>query len=178
MIPRATFTALAVAMSLMLPQSSARAQTKVIRRIGNDSVVVVAGEIYAAGAIHRFLLGDNYRDEWTTPITVPVLNLRTLHGGLVPTKVGGGMQAKSLRFVAPDSSEYVFRQVRKTNLFLTDEYKHTIIWYIVRDEGSASHPTAARASAPMLDVAGVPHPAPRLYYMPDDPLLGEFRKEF
>ena len=171
--------ALAVAaMLLAIPQSRARAQTKVIRRIGNDSVLVVPADIYAAGGLHRWLLGDNYRDEWTTPITVPVLDLRSFHGGLVPTKEGGGMQAKSLRFVAPDSSEFVFRQVRKTSLFLTDEYKHTIIWYIVRDEGSASHPTGALAAAPMLTVADVLHPSPRLYYMPDDPLLGEFRKDF
>ncbi|HEV7839778.1 MAG TPA: hypothetical protein VGO75_17035, partial [Gemmatimonadaceae bacterium] len=158
--------------------SNARAQTKVIRRIGNDSVLVVPGDIYAAGGFHRWLLGDNYRDEWTTPITVPVLDLRTFHGGLVPTKEGGGVQAKSLRFVAPDSSEFVFRQVRKTGLFLTDEYKHTIIWYIVRDEGSASHPTGALAAAPMLGAADVIHPSPRLYFMPDDPLLGDFKKDF
>jgi hypothetical protein len=178
MVWPANLASLAVALLLAVPLSSTRAQTKVIRRIGNDSVVVVAGEIYAAGSIHRWLLGDNYRDEWTTPITVPVLNLRSFHGGLVPTKTGGGMQAKSLRFVAPDSSEFVFRQVRKTNLFLTDQYRHTIIWYIVRDEGSASHPTGALAAAPMLDVAHLLHPSPQLYYMPDDPLLGEFRKEF
>src|SRR5256885_12700414 len=154
-----------------------RAQTPVIRRIGNDSVVVIAGEIYRAGSLHRKLLGDNYRDEWTTPITVPVLNLKTFHGGLTPTKEGGGMQAKNLRLVAPDSSEWVFRQVRKTNLILGPEYKHTIIWYIVRDEGSASHPTAGVAAAPLLSAANVLHPTPQLYYMPDDPALGDFRKD-
>ena len=175
----ANTAALAVATLLLaIPHSSARAQTKVIRRIGTDSVVVIPGEIYGAGSLHRWLLGDNYRDEWTTPITVPVLDLRSFHGGLVPTKTGGGMQAKSLRFVAPDSSEFVFRQVRKTNLFLTDQYKHTIIWYIVRDEGSASHPTGALAAAPMVGVADLLHASPQLYFMPDDPLLGEFRKEF
>jgi hypothetical protein len=158
--------------------SNARAQTKVIRRIGTDSVVVVPGDIYGAGGFHRWLLGDNYRDEWTTPIKVPVLDLKSFHGGLVPTKEGGGMQAKSLRFVAPDSSEYVFRQVRKTKLFLTDEYKGTIIWYIVRDERSASHPTAAIAAHPLLGAVDILHPSPRLYFMPDDPLLGEFRKDF
>lgn len=140
--------------------------------------VVVAGEIYKAGSFHRALLGNNYRDEWTTPIKVPVLDLRTFHGGLTPTKEGGGKQAKSLRFVAPDSSEYVFRQVRKTDLILTDQYKHTIIWYIVKDEGSASHPTGALAAPPILATAGVLHVTPKLYYMPDDPLLGEFRKTF
>jgi hypothetical protein len=155
--------------------SSAAAQSP--RGAASDTVVV-AGQIYEAGSFRRWLLGDNYRDAWTTPIKVPVLDLKTFHGGLKPTKVGGGMQAKSLRLVAPDSSEYVFRQVRKTNLVLTDQYRHTVVWDIVRDEGSASHPTGAIAAAPMLDAVGVLHPTPRLYFMPDDPILGEFRKEF
>ncbi|MDP9205199.1 MAG: hypothetical protein M3P12_07050, partial [Gemmatimonadota bacterium] len=166
------------AMLLAISPSFAWAQSTSAVTVGSDSVVVVAGDIYGAGGLHRFLLGDNYRNEWTTPIKVPVLDLKTFHGGLVPTKEGGGMQAKSLRFVAPDSSEYVFRQVRKTNLFLTGDYKGTIIWYIVRDEGSASHPTGAIAAAPLLAVVDVLHASPRLYLMPDDPLLGEFRKVF
>jgi hypothetical protein len=158
--------------------SSADAQNQVVRRVGDDSVLVVAGSNYKAGHFHRVILGDNYRDEWTTPITVPVLDLRSFHGGLRPVKEGGGQQAKSLRLIAPDSSEYVFRQVRKTNLALGDEFKHTIIWHIVKDEGSASHPTGAIAAAPMLDEADILHPAPRLYLMPDDSRLGEFRKDF
>ena len=120
----------------------------------------------------------NYRDEWTTPITVPVLNLATLHGGLTPTKEGGGFQAPNLRMVAPDGSEYVFRMVRKIHLILGKEYEHTIVWYIVRDEGSASHPTANIATAPLVSTLGLLHATPHLYYMPDDPALGKFRKDF
>lgn len=166
------------ALAMVSIAGHASGQTTVIRHIGEDSVLVIPGEIYRAGALHRKLLGDNYRDEWTTPITVPVLRLRTFHGGLTPTKEGGGMQAKNLHFVAPDSSEWVFRQVRKTNLILGPEYEHTIIWYIVRDEGSASHPTGALAVPPLLTAANVPHATPQLFLMPDDPALGEFRKDF
>src|SRR5438874_409239 len=169
---------LAVSLLIVLFTVPAGAQTPIVRRVGNDSVVVVAGEIYKAGSFHRAMLGKNYRDEWTTPITVPVLDLKTAHGGLKPTKEGGGKQAPSLRFVAPDSSEWVFRMVRKIHLVLGDEYRHTIIWYVVRDEGSASHPTAAIAAAPLFAVPGLLHATPKLYYMPDDPALGEFRKTF
>lgn len=168
----------AAAMLSAISPRSAQSQRTSPQAIGEDSTVVVAGSIYGAGGLHRFFLGDNHRDAWTTPIKVPVLDLRSFHGGLRPVKEGGGMQAKSLHLVAPDSSEYVFRQVRKTNLILTDQYKGTIIWYIVRDEGSASHPTGAVAAAPMLGMVGVLHPSPRLAFMPDDPLLGEFRKDF
>ena len=156
----------------------AAAQNTSVRRVGNDTVIIVAGEIYRAGNLHRKLLGDNYRDAWTTPIRAPVLDLRTFHGGLKPVKEGGGKQAKNLRLIAPDSSEYVFRLVRKTNLILSDQYKHTIIWYIVRDEGSASHPTGAIAAAPFMSASDLLHATPKLYFMPDDSLLGEFRKDF
>ena len=156
----------------------AKAQTPIIRRVGNDSVLVIAGEIYRAGSLHRKLLGDNYRFEWTTPITVRVLDLKTFHGGLEPTKEGGGKQAPSLRLVAPDSSEYVFRMVRKIHLILGPEFEHTVVWYIVRDEGSASHPTGALAAAPIAATLDLLHATPKLYYMPDDPALGKFRKDF
>lgn len=158
--------------------STATAQDQLVRKVGPDSVIVIAGAGYRAGSLHRRLLGDNYRDAWTTPIKVPVLDLRSFHGGLRPLKTGGGRQAKSLRFIAPDGSEYVFRQVRKTGVSLGPEYEGTIIWYIVKDEASASHPTGGLAAAPMLRAIDVLPASPKLYFMPDDPLLGEFRKDF
>ncbi|MEA2765650.1 MAG: hypothetical protein QOK07_2054 [Gemmatimonadaceae bacterium] len=157
--------------------SSAAAQSST-RIAGPDSVVVVPGEIYRAGHFHQALLGKNYRDEWTTPIKVPVLNLRTFHGGLKPDKKGGGAQTVSLRFDAADGSQYVFRSVKKSFSVLPKIYKGTIIWYIVRDEGSASHPLGAIAAEPLQAAAGVLHPHPVVAVMPDDPLLGEFRQEF
>jgi hypothetical protein len=169
-----TLTA-ALAMSAV---SSAAAQNPTARNVGRDSVVVVPGEIYKAGSFHRFFLGDNYRDIWTTPIKVPVLDLRRFHGGLKPTKKGGGAQTVSLRFEAADGSEWAFRSVRKGFSILPEQYRGTIIWYIVRDEGSASHPLGAIAAAPIQTVAGVLHPTPTVAMMPDDPVLGEFKDEF
>ncbi len=157
--------------------ATASGQSTVSQSPSRDTVVI-AGEIYRAGSLHRALLGRNYRNEWTTPIRVPVLDLSTAHGGLTATKEGGGKQAPSLRFVAPDSSEWVYRLVRKIHLVLGDEYKHTVIWYVVRDEGSASHPTSAIGAAPLYAVPALLHATPKLYYMPDNPALGEFRKTF
>jgi hypothetical protein len=158
--------------------SRAGAQNPTARNVGRDSVVVVPGEIYKAGSFHRLLLGDNYRDLWTTPIKVPVLDLRNFHGGLKPTKKGGGAQTRSLRFEAADGSAWAFRSVRKGFSILPEQYRGTIVWYIVRDEGSASHPLGAIAAAPIQTVAGVLHPTPTVAMMPDDPVLGEFREEF
>ena len=165
--------------TVLLASISSRAAAQSSTRIvGNDSVVVVPGEIYKAGHFHQSLLGKNYRDEWTTPIKVPVLNLRTFHGGLRPGKKGGGAQTVSLRFTAADGSEWVFRSVKKAFSVLPEQYKGTIIWYIAKDEGSASHPLGAIAADPVQTAAGVLHPHPVVAVMPDDPILGEFRQEF
>jgi hypothetical protein len=178
---RSSFTPTALLLCAVLATgefSKAAAQTPTVRNVGTDSVIVVPGEIFKAGSFHRFFLGDNYRAEWTTPIKVPVINLKTFHGGLKPVEKGGGAQTISLRFETPDGSEFVFRSVRKAFTVLPPQYKGTIVWYVVRDEGSASHPLGAIAAAPMQAVAGVLHPTPVVAVMPDDPALGEFRKEF
>ncbi|HYN80720.1 MAG TPA: hypothetical protein VES88_04405 [Gemmatimonadaceae bacterium] len=140
--------------------------------------VVAASTAYEAGGLHRALLGDNYRDLWETPISVPVLDLRRFAGGIKPTKMGGGKQSNNLRFMAPDSSEYVFRPIYKRLLSMPDYFDGTIIKSIGLDLRSASHPTAPVAAPPFLNATGVLHPNPTVVMMPDDPLLGEFRKEF
>jgi len=156
----------------------AQAKTRVVQRIGDDTVVVIPGEIFRAGSMHRYLLGNEWRDEWTTPIKVPVLHLATAHGGLKPTKEGGGFQAPNLHLEAADGSEWVFRMVKKVRTNLDKDFDHTLIEWIFRDQGAASHPTALMAAAPMLDAARVLHPTPKLYYMADDPALGEHRDTF
>jgi ketosteroid isomerase-like protein len=79
----------------------------------SEAVVTVAGAQYSAGALHRLILGEHYRELWTTPIQVSVLDLSTFAGGLVPIRRGGGMQTKSLRFMAGNGREYSFRSVDK-----------------------------------------------------------------
>jgi hypothetical protein len=163
---------------ILCSSQPAAAQTTADMTIGRDSVTVVAGPDYAAGGFHRSLLGDNYRDVWATAIKVPILDLRGFDGGLTPTKTGGGLQTRSLRFVAPDSSEWVFRSVHKESDILGKQYSHTVVSYIFHDYGSASHPTANIPAAVVLGDAGLLHPTPRLAIMPDDPILGKYRKEF
>lgn len=136
-----------------------------------------ASERFKAGRLHRFFMGDNYRDEWATPITVPFLDLRAFGGGLRPTETGGGFQTRNLRFEGKDGREYVFRPVTK-GLSLPEVYHNTVIWDLIGDARSSLHPVSPLPGTPILGAAGVLHPVPQLFVMPDDPLLGEFRKEF
>ncbi len=147
--------------------------------LGQDSVTVVPGEQYAAGGLHRFVFGTGYRDLWTTPIRVPVLDLRTQNGGLAVVERGGGQQTASLRFRAADGREYSFRSVNKDpSSVLPEELKGSVAEDIIRDQTSSGHPVGAMVVAELLEAVGVLHARPLLAVMPDDPRLGAFRAEF
>lgn len=141
--------------------------------------VTAAGAQYQAGPFHRWILGRHYRDLWTTPVSVPVLDLDEVGGGLTPTRTGGGMQTRSLRFMGQDGREYAFRSVDKDPSPILDTLFHgTVVNDIVQDGISAAHPFGALVAAPLLDAVGILHVDPQLVVMPDDPRLGEFGAEF
>ncbi|MDL1892514.1 hypothetical protein FBQ87_06440, partial [Sphingobacteriales bacterium CHB3] len=78
-----------------------------------DSLTVIPGPEYKAGWLHEALFGKHYRDIWTSPAKVKVLDLETFAGGLTPIKQGGGFQTKSLRFQGKDGRQYAFRSTNK-----------------------------------------------------------------
>lgn len=144
-----------------------------------DSATAIAGPEYEAGAIHRLLLGSKYRETWTTPVRVPVLDLDRFGGGLTPVQRGGGVQTSSLRFEAPDGREYNFRSVNKSYEHSVPEWaRGTLLEWLRQDQTSAQHPAAALIATPLLDAVGILNPGPQLRIMPDDRRLGEFRAEF
>jgi hypothetical protein len=145
---------------------------------GADSVVIQASRKYGASGFHRFMLGDTYRDLWAAPIRVPVLDMATYAGGLRGEEEGGNAQTRNLHLRGADGREYVFRPIFKEVLKLPDEFEGTVIEDIFADGLSASHPAATVIPTPFLEAAGLVHPKPMLYVMPDDPRLGEFREHF
>lgn len=143
-----------------------------------DTVVLPASRKYEAGAFHRMMLGDNYRDLWETPIKVPVLDIGEFDGGLKATEMGGGNQTKSLRLETKDGREYTFRPIYKERLVLPGNLDGTIVEDIFADGLSGSHPTAPVITAPILEAVGVPHPKPVVYVMGNHANLGEYREQF
>lgn len=145
----------------------------------DHGAIAAAGEQYRAGPFHRWILGRHYRDVWTQPIEVELLDLSSFAGGLEPLQTGGGQQTRSLRFRAADGREYSFRSVDKDPSPVLDSIlRETVVDDLVQDGISAAHPYGALVAAPLLEAAGVLHVEPRLALMPDDPALGEFRAEF
>src|SRR5262245_50248502 len=57
---------------------------------------VVIGPQYRAGGLHRWLWGADYRDLYTMPVALPVLDLQSFAGGLRPTRELGHGQTQAL----------------------------------------------------------------------------------
>lgn len=145
-----------------------------------DSMTVAANTTFKTNGSKKFWAGSNYRIEWKTPITVPIVNLSTEKGGLTPTKRGGGKQTKSLRVQDPSGREYSFRSIQKfiTGKTLPIDLQSEAAEDLVADGVSASYPYAALSVIPLANAAGVPSLDAKVVYIPDDPKLGEFRDDF
>lgn len=147
---------------------------------GRTDSVTVAGGKFNASRSRANWMGANYRKEWNTPITVPVLNMSTEHGGLTPVRRGGGKQTKSLRLEGADGKQYTFRSITKyiTSKTLPGNLQSEAAADLVSDGVSASYPYAALSMTVLSEAAGVPHGNPKVVMLGDDPKLGEFREDF
>ena len=142
--------------------------------------VAAKGSTFSTSGGRYFWMGRNYRQEWNTPVKVPVINLATEMGGLTPVKKGGGKQTKSLRLEDASGREYTLRSIQKfiTDKTLPGDLQSEAAADLVSDGVSASYPYASLSMQVLADAAGVPYGKVRLVYVPDDPKLGEFRQEF
>ncbi|HEX5872402.1 MAG TPA: BamA/TamA family outer membrane protein, partial [Longimicrobium sp.] len=137
------------------------------------------GAGYAAGRLHRTLLGDGYRELWQTPVAVEVLDLARFAGGLTPTRTGGDFSTKALRFRGADGREYVFRSLDKdATQGLHPDLRNTLADRVVQDQVSVALPAGVLIASALQTATGILHAPPALVVMPDDARLGEFRGGF
>ncbi|MCW9708999.1 metallophosphoesterase [Fodinibius salsisoli] len=130
------------------------------------------GPGYKAGGFKRFMWGDHYRDAWTTPIDVPVLDLEKEKGGLNILAKTGGVQ--TITIIAEDSTgrKYVMRSVQKNpKKSLPEALQETFVTKIAQDQTSASHPYGALIVPPLARAAGIYQNTPELRYIPDNSSL-------
>jgi hypothetical protein len=165
--------ALLLALSATVPTATLPAQTT------ESTELRAAGPDYEAGGLYRFLFGAGYRELWTRPIQVPVLDLATYAGGLTPITRTGGQQTRALRFRSPDGHEFFFRSLDKDpSSVLPPDLRGTVAASVVQDQTKSALPTAPLVVAKLLTAAGIHHNDPIIVVLPDDPALGEFRPVF
>jgi len=147
----------------------------------SDSLkTMYASDMYTKKQKRPGMLGNNYRQEWLTPVhNIPYFDIGSKKGGLEIIKRGGGQQTKSLRLEAKKEKQYVLRSIEKyPQNAVPTELKNTVAVDVVTDQISAAHPYGAFAIPKMAEAAGIYHTNPKLVYLPDDPRLGIYRQTF
>jgi hypothetical protein len=138
---------------------------------GARSVTVIPGAEYDAGSFTRALLGNGWRDVWTTPVKAPVLDMETYGGGLKFKERGGGFHSLVLHLQEQDGwREYRFRSVDKFPK-VPPTFEGTTIGRIWKDQVSILFPAAPLMVPPLLEALDVLHVKPQLYVMGDSPRL-------
>ena len=145
----------------------------------DSSLTLAAGPQYGRSAFGEVFLGWHYRDVWTTPVNVPVLDLSKYPLGMRPIREGGGRQTTSLKLRAENGESYVFRSVDKDPSGTFDyQIRNTIVGDAIRDQTSTSHPYGGLVVAPLLEEIDILHATPTLYSLAPGPALGDFNPKF
>ncbi len=140
---------------------------------------VVAGKDFDRGGAWRFWFGDGFRQAWTTPVELPVLDLKTEAGGLTPLRQVGGFQTEGLALKGADGRGFTFRKlIKHPERVLPKEWQESELKAIAFDQTAAAHPAATAIIGSLAQSVGILFYGSRLAVMPDDPALGEFRKTF
>ncbi|TDH25102.1 metallophosphoesterase [Segetibacter sp. 3557_3] len=145
-----------------------------------DSVTVAANKKFGkASGVKRIILGNNYRKEWTTPVTLKVFNLKKEKGGLTIESLGGGKQTKSLKLVDKGGKLWTLRTINKDpERAIPENVRGTVAEEIVQDMISAANPYAPLIIPPLAKPLGIPVASPEFFLVPDDPAFGFYRPLF
>jgi hypothetical protein len=137
----------------------------------------ISNPILKSNGFKNFLLGKNYRQEWITPITVPVIHLKTDLGGLEIDELGGGKQTHTLHLKDQKDRKIFLRSVAKyPEKAVPAALAHTIAEKILADGISGSYPYAVLSVLPLSQAAGVPYYKNKLTFLDSGSQLGKFKK--
>jgi len=144
-----------------------------------DSVSAAVTTRYEGNFIKRTMQGENYREAWSTPITVPVVFLDTLLGGMTIIKEGGGTQTQSLKVESSSGILYSLRGINKDPSSHVPEIAKTLgLSNIIIDGNSGQHPYGAVAAAGLAGEVDVLHTNPRPLFLPKQEKLGDLNEKY
>ncbi len=129
--------------------------------------------------LKKYFTGQNYRPEWSTPVKMKVLNLKTEKGGLKITSLGGGQQTRSLRLEDASGKEWVLRGVNKNiGKALPESFRGTAAEDFSPELNSGAHPYGGLIVPALAKPLDILTASPELFFVPDDPALGLYRLLF
>ena len=145
-----------------------------------DSVLAPASLQYRkSGNARRLILGDNYRQEWSTPVMFKEFNITKEKGGFTIEGRGGGKQTKSLSLVDKKGDKWALRTIDKDpEQAIPENLRGGPAQDVVQDMISASHPYAPLVVPELARAVNVRQATPEIFFVPDDPALGYYRKLF
>ena len=145
-----------------------------------QTVTVVAGERYATPPGGKeWILGRNYRELWAKPIEVEVLDLKGFASRLSPVMRVEDPETIGIRLKGGDGRSYAFRAVDRDITGVVPEFLQSdAVDDIAQDQLSATVPGVEVIAHAFANAVGVLEPEARLVVIPDDPALGEFRRDF
>jgi Omp85 superfamily domain/Calcineurin-like phosphoesterase len=145
-----------------------------------DTITIPASKSFPeVSGLKKFFMGQNYRPEWSTPVNMKVFKINQEKGGFTILSLGGGNQTKSLRLRDKNGKEWVLRSVNKNPTKAVPEaFRGTVAEDLVAEMNSASNPYAALAIPTLARSLNLVAPQPELFFVPDDPAFGYYRKLF
>jgi len=145
-----------------------------------DNVLVAASNKYKkATGVQRWMLGENYRKEWSQPVAMKMFDVIKEKGGFKILSLGGGKQTKSLKLEDKNGKEWSLRTIDKDpEKAIPENFRNSVAKDIVQDLISASNPYAPLTVPILANAVNVVQASPELFFVPDDPSLGYYRPLF
>ncbi|MEO0338886.1 MAG: hypothetical protein AAF242_06705, partial [Bacteroidota bacterium] len=161
------------------PRPGSTPEEKKYPPISKTDTVVAANSSFEANNFKGFMMGDQYREIWMTPVQAELIDLETKFGGLEPIKKGGGMSSNSLRMQKQDGKQYILRSINKDYRKLVPPGLSTqVLIDILQDQNSASHPYGALVIPTLSKAAGVYYTDPQLVFLKHQTGLGNYNSQF
>jgi len=160
---------------------SAKREVPIVNIKYQDTINISASDKHQPiKGFREFILGQNYRKEWSTPVNMKVFNITKEKGGFTATGLGGGKETKTLRLKDKNGKEWILRSVDKNPKgALPPEFRgEGFAPELVKEFNSASHPYAALIVPALAKPLNIEVPHPELFFVPDDPALGFYRPLF
>lgn len=143
----------------------------------SDSTIVMAANPSYDNKNWLFeaIAGSHNRKYWSVKSEFPYFDVSEIRGGLTPVRMGGKGQTNTLHLEDADGNEFVLRSLDKQAGKIWDEnLKKTIALDVAQDQFSFINPYSAVVATKLSDAAEVYHTNPKIYYVPKDPLLGDY----